>query len=134
MKKVIFLMLAVCFTVTLAFAADMPAAKSAGPAATEVLSETVVMKGTVIDLMCAGSKTPEELAEFVKTHTKECALMPQCEGSGYAIFSDGKLTKFDSASSLKVAEFLKKADSKLDVTVTVTKSGEELSLVSIENQ
>lgn len=95
---------------------------------------TLTLKGDIIDNQCAGSKTPEELAEFTKTHTKECALLPACAASGYAIFADGQLLKFDKDSNAKVQEFLKKDESKLQVVVEAKKVGEELSLVSIKNQ
>jgi hypothetical protein len=95
--------------------------------------EAITLKGTVIDNMCAdGSK--ENLAEFIKTHTKQCALMEHCVASGFSIYADGELHKFDAASNKKIAEFLKKADSKLQVVVKAEKSDTELSLISIENQ
>ena len=94
----------------------------------------VTLKGDIIDNLCAGTKSPEELTAFLKTHTKECALAPACAGSGYCIFADGKLNKFDKDSSAKIEEFLKKADSKLQVVVEAKKAGEELNLASIRNQ
>ena len=115
MKKILFVLIALCFVSSLAFAEDM------------------VLKGDVIDNMCAGANQAT-LAEFVKTHTKGCALMPSCIDSGYSIFANGKLYKFDKDSNAKVVEFLKKADSKLQVAVTAKQVGDELSLLSIENQ
>jgi phosphoribosylamine-glycine ligase len=94
----------------------------------------LTLKGVIIDTQCAGTQTPEQLAEFVKTHTKECALAPSCAASGYNIFADGKLSKFDKESSAKVEEFLKKEDSKLQAVVEAKQVGNELSLVSIKNQ
>jgi hypothetical protein len=129
MKKVLFVLLALCFVSSLAFAQDM--AKVA--TTTVTTPEAMVIKGDVIDNMCAGANK-DNLAEFVKTHTKECTLKPGCMDSGYSIFADGKLYAFDKESSAKVAEFLKKADSKLQVTVTAKQVGDELNLVSIENQ
>ena len=120
MKKVILL------TAMLFFAASAVFAQTA--------ASTQTIKGTIIDNMCAGSQKPEALAEFVKTHTKQCALQPHCAASGYSIFSEGKLVKFDKASNAKIEEFLKKSDSGLNVTVVANKVKDELSLVSIENQ
>jgi hypothetical protein len=118
-KKVIFSLLALVFVASsLAFAQD---------AAT-----TVTLKGDIIDLRCAGSQNAQQLAGFVKTHTKECALA--CADSGYAIFAEGALSKFDKDSNAKIEEFLKNADSKLQVVVEAKKTGEELTLVSIKNQ
>jgi len=94
----------------------------------------ITLKGDIIDNLCADSQSPDELAEFVKTHTKECTLSPECAKSGYSIFADGKLYKFDSESNAKIVEFLKKEDSKLQVVVEAKENDKELSLTSVENQ
>jgi len=96
-------------------------------------ADPLSLQGDIIDNMCANGPK-DALADFVKTHTKECALAPHCAASGYSIYADGVLYKFDSASSKKVEEFLKQESSKLQVVVKANKVGEELSLISIENQ
>ncbi len=93
----------------------------------------VTLRGDIIDNMCANA-SKDNLAEFVKTHTKECALMTHCVASGFSIYADGKLHKFDVESNKKIEEFLNKSASKLQVVITAKKSGDEYSLVSIENQ
>jgi len=116
--------------------ATAPAAPAAETVAAPVASpESAVMsiKGIIIDNNCA-EMNKADLATFITTHTKECALKPECVASGYALYSDNKLMKFDAASNSKVEEFLKKGDSKLQVVVEANKTGEELSLVSIKNQ
>ena len=134
MKKLVLAVMAVCLVTGFALAQETQApAPDVSPAAA-VAPESVTIEGDIIDNMCADSQKPEALAAFVSTHTKQCALMPDCEASGYSIYSDGALTKFDAESSAKVAEFLKKEDSKLQVVVVASKTGDELSLVSIENQ
>ena len=141
MKKVLFVLMALCFVSSLALAQDMAqstATVTTTDSTTTVTKtvttpESIVLKGDVIDNMCAGANKAN-LAEFVKTHTKECTLKPGCMASGYSIYADGKLYAFDKDSNAKVAEFLKKADSKLQVTVTAKQVGDELNLVSIENQ
>ncbi|MFA6129986.1 MAG: hypothetical protein WC731_03260 [Candidatus Omnitrophota bacterium] len=135
MKKILFVLMALCFVSSLAFAQDMakPVDTTTAVAAPATTPETMALKGDIIDNMCAGTNKAN-LAEFVKTHTKECALMPNCQASGYSIFADGKLYAFDKDSNAKVAEFLKNADSKLQVTVTAKQVGDELSLISINNQ
>jgi len=95
--------------------------------------EVMTVKGIIIDNMCANANS-DNLAEFIKTHTKQCALMPNCVASGYSLFTEGKLHKFDQASNKKIEEFLRKVESRLEVVVKVEKVGEELKLVSIENQ
>jgi len=113
-----------CFAASMAFAAELPAKAE----------KAITLKGDIIDNHCAGSQNKNQLTAFVKTHTKECALMPLCAASGYSIFSNGKLLKFDKVSNTKIEEFLKKPDSKLQVMVTAEKENKELSIVSIENQ
>jgi len=95
--------------------------------------ETMTLKGDIIDNKCAAANK-DNLSDFVKTHSKQCALMPACAASGYSIYADGMLYKFDQESVKKVHEFLKKENSKLQVVVAVTKAGEEYTLVSVENQ
>lgn len=61
--------------------------------------ENNTLKGTIIDNKCA-TANKDNLAEFIKTHTKECALTPDCVASGYSIYTDGNLLKFDSDSNM----------------------------------
>ncbi|OGD11679.1 MAG: hypothetical protein A2W20_07300 [Candidatus Aminicenantes bacterium RBG_16_66_30] len=96
-------------------------------------ADVLSFKGEIVDNMCA-AENKDNLADFLKTHTKECALMSECVASGYSIFADGKLHKFDQASNKKIEEFLRKPDSKLQVVVKAERVGKELKLVSIENQ
>lgn len=133
MKKLGLFLLAVCLVVSYAFAQEAVTIGSevTVPAAGD---EAVIISGTIIDNMCAQAQKPEELGAFIETHPKSCAIMPACATGGYSIYADGVLTKFDKDSSAKVSEFLAKDDSALNVVVTVKKVGDELSLVSIENQ
>ena len=121
MKKILCFALLACFVASMAFAVETPTK----------IDKAVTLKGDIIDNMCAGAQK-SQLSTFVKTHTKECAL--QCAASGYSIFSDGKLSKFDKASNPKIEEFLKKPDTKLQVVIVAEPEGKELDLVSIENQ
>lgn len=145
MKKALFVFMALYLVSSLAFAEDVTKPSAATDTTTAAVTtlavapvvattpEVLTLKGDVIDNLCAGMNK-DTLVEFVKTHTKECVLKPGCMDSGYSVFADGKLYKFDKGSNVKVAEFLKAADSKLLVTVTARQVGDELSLVSIENQ
>jgi hypothetical protein len=133
MKKTLMLVVFACLIASVAFAQDAATttpAEQAAPAADEV----VTINGTIIDNMCSGAQTPEGLAAFVETHTKECAVKPECAAAGYSIFANGTLEKFDVESNAKVANFLAQADSTLKVTVTAKKVNGELSLVSIANE
>lgn len=125
MKNRVYGILAVFVLITLSLALHVEANSAVG--------EAVTLKGTVIDNMCAdGNK--DNIAEFIKTHTKQCALMEHCVASGFSIYADGELHKFDDESNAKIAEFLRRSDSKLNVVVKAERSGRELSLISIENQ
>jgi hypothetical protein len=96
---------------------------------------TVLIRGDIIDNMCAGTQSPAELAQFVKSHTKECALAAPCVASGYSIFDGTKLYKFDKDSNPKIETFLRKENSKLQVIIEAKKISDfELSLVSIMDQ
>jgi phosphoribosylamine-glycine ligase len=135
MKKIFVLAAALIFVTALGFAQTMDSSQQAMEPGQEMVSgEVMTLKGDIIDNKCAGMQSPEGLGDFVKTHTKMCALMPECIASGYSIYSDGKLMKFDKDSNGKIEEFLKKEDSKLQVVVEAKKTGDELSLVSIQNQ
>ena len=113
MKKIIFVLIALCFVTSLALAQD-----ATQPTATTTATATTT-------------------TTTVATTTDALVLKGDVQGnadSGYSISVDGKLYKFDAASNAKVAEFFKNADSKLQVSVTAKQVGDELSLVSIENQ
>lgn len=132
MKRLFLFALAFSMMATVAFAqSDTESAAVAAPV--PVAEDTIVLKGDIIDNMCVNAHK-DSLADFVKTHAKECPLAPGCMESGYSIFADGKLYKFAKDSNAKVVEFLKKDDSKLQVVITAKDENGELSLVSIENQ
>ena len=135
MKKYVWLVMAFLLVGSCALAEEAATQTTATAEVPAIApAETVTVTGEIIDNMCAGAQTAEALPAFVQTHTKECAAMPNCAASGYSIYADGKLTKFDAASNAKVEEFLKKPESSLKVKVTANKVGGELALVSIENQ
>jgi hypothetical protein len=94
-------------------------------------SET--MQGVLVDNACAGGHK-DDMASFVKTHTKDCALMPGCIASGYSLYTqDGQLLGFSPKSNKSIVAFLKGLNSTLRVEVKVKRTGEILELVSIKN-
>ena len=123
MKRILLTLLALLCVSSLCFARQAP-----GP------TVSVTIKGEIIDNRNAAFEKPGNLAKFIEGYNKEYALMPHCAFSGYSIFADGKLTKFDTKSNVKIIEFLKKPNSKLQVVVVAEKTRNLLSLVSIENQ
>jgi hypothetical protein len=147
MLRLLVVILALCFLVGFAYAQDellvenTTVSEPVAPAEAEVTPppaappvEIVTLKGEVIDNNCADAAKPSDLARVVKRHTKKCALKPACVASGYAIYTDGQLEKFDAASTAKIEEFLKKPDSKLQVVVEAQRFEDKLSLMSIKNQ
>jgi len=123
MSKLLALLVGLLLVASMAFAAETAASP-----------ETTTLNGVVVDNACASSHNAD-LAEFVKTHTKDCALMPNCEASGYSLVTpDGQARIFTKQSSKKVAKFLKAKKSTLNVEVKIKKSGAELELVSIKNR
>jgi hypothetical protein len=109
-------------------------AAAAEPGAGTTPATGTTLQGIVIDNACA-SGHKDSLAEFTKTHTKDCALMPGCIASGYSLYTpDGKLHTFTKASNAKIVEFLKGKDSRLAVELKVKQVGKRLELLSIKNQ
>ena len=98
----------------------------------ETTADVMTHKGVLIDNTCAADKTEDKLADFVKNHSKDCVM--KCKDSGFSLYSDGKLYKFDEESNAEIIEFLEMEDSTLDVVVEVTHGDNDmLSLVSIKN-
>lgn len=124
-RKIAFLATAILFVGYLVFAQE-----ATTPAPTDVTT----VKGTIVDNMSVSAQKPETLSEFVKTYKKEDALKAPCAASGYSIYANGQIGKFNAASNVKIKEFLNKADSALRVEVIAKWVGDELSLVSIENK
>ena len=93
----------------------------------------VSLSGTIIDNHCAAANA-DKLGEFVKTHTKDCVLAPDCKASGFALYtSENKLMPFKKANSKKIEMFLEKKNSSLNVKVSAEEVGDSLDLVSIKN-
>ena len=125
MKKTALLAAALLLAAGLAYAAE--AAKPAE------MSKAMTFEGTIIDNQCA-SQNKANLPEFIKTHPKSCALMPNCAASGYSLYMpDGKLMAFDKESNAKILAFLKKKSSKLTVVIKASEVSGELKLASIKN-
>ena len=131
MKKVMVLIAVVGFVF---LGCEKKAVESKEPTMEQIsAAKEVMLKGIIIDNLCAGTNKAK-LAEFVKTHTKECAVMPNCEASGYSIYADGTLQAFDDKSNTMIIAFLKDPKSKLKVNVTVKEIDGKLMLIKIGNQ
>jgi type 1 fimbria pilin len=93
----------------------------------------VKLTGYVIDNACSARATGDTALDKVKAHSTKCAQMPNCAKSGYAIFADGKLYKFDEDGNAKVAELLKntKAEKGFGVSVEGTVENDILHVTKI---
>jgi hypothetical protein len=93
----------------------------------------VKLTGYVIDNACSARAAGDTALDKVKAHSTKCAQMPACAKSGYAIFADGKLYKFDEDGNKKVAELLKntKAEKGFGVSVEGTVENDILHVTKI---
>ena len=101
------------------------------------------VQGILIDEMCS-SKAEVRIVSgprleggmiVAEAHTRECALMPACEKSGYGVFTyDNKFLKFDAAGSRKALAALKasKKEDDLKVEVTGEIQGDTIKVASLK--
>jgi hypothetical protein len=101
------------------------------------------VQGMLIDQMCS-SKAEVRIVSgprleggmiVAEAHTRECALMPACQKSGYGVFTyDNKFLKFDEAGSRKALALLRasKKEDYLKVEVTGEIQGDTIKVASIK--
>ena len=86
------------------------------------------VKGVLMDKACSGKAEVRVLSTGIEggmivaeAHTRDCALMPACQKSGYGIFTtDQKFLAFDPAGSRKALEAIKASKKLDDLEVQVT--------------
>lgn len=96
--------------------------------------KSVTLTGYLIDNACAASHaTDKTFGTWVKTHGTSCATMEACEKSGYAVFADDKLYKFDDNGNTSAEELLKNTKSKkgLHVKVEGTVDGDTVKVTKL---
>jgi len=96
--------------------------------------KTVTLTGYMIDNSCAANHANDKtFATWVKTHGTSCAMMDSCEKSGYAVFADDKLYKFDDAGNTSAEALLKATKSKkgLHVKAEGTLDGDTLKVTKL---
>ena len=108
-----------------------------------VVASAAQVQGILIDEMCS-SKAEVRIVSgprleggmiVAEAHTRECALMPACQKSGYGIFTyDNKFLKFDAAGSRKALAALKasKKEDDLKVEVTGDIQGDTIKVASLK--
>jgi hypothetical protein len=102
------------------------------------------IKGILIDQMCSGSANLRISGDtgglaggmiVAEAHTRECALKPECQKSGYGVYtSDNKFLKFDPEGNRKALAAIK-ASSKLDdleVEVTGEVKGDTIKVSTLK--
>lgn len=101
------------------------------------------VKGILMDQTCS-SKAEVRIVSgprleggmiVAEAHTRECALMPACQKSGYGVFTyDQKFLKFDAAGSRKALAALKasKKEDDLKVEVTGEIDGDTIKVASLK--
>src|SRR3979409_174986 len=96
--------------------------------------KSVTLTGYLIDNSCAANHaTDKTFATWVKTHGTSCATMESCEKSGYAVFADNKLYKFDDSGNTSAEALLKSTKSKkgLHVKAEGTVDGDTLKVTKL---
>ncbi|MGA2712232.1 MAG: hypothetical protein ABSG41_03925 [Bryobacteraceae bacterium] len=95
-----------------------------------VVAPAADIKGVLMDQKCSGtadlrisSSTGSLVGGMIvaEAHTKECALMPECQKSGYGVYtSDNKFLKFDEEGNRKAIAAIKASTKIDDLEVEVT--------------
>ncbi|MBM3244949.1 MAG: hypothetical protein FJZ15_04055 [Candidatus Omnitrophica bacterium] len=122
MKKILLLGLVLMLSVSLAYAQE------------DDNVDSMELQGTIVDNISAAAHV-SDMPKFIRTYSKAKALEENNARSGYSIFSEGKLMRFDEASSESIAEFLQDPESKLEVEVEAQKVDytNELTMITIMN-
>jgi hypothetical protein len=107
-------------------------------------SSPTKIQGVLIDEKCSSNAQTRIVSEggshleggivWAYTHTRKCALMPECERSGYGLAThDNRFLKFDAAGNKKAAEMLRasKKEDDLEVEVTGDVQGDNIKVISL---
>jgi hypothetical protein len=93
------------------------------------------VQGFLVDRACGAKMASANDQKAAAGHTRECALMPPCVGSGYGVLTaDGKFITLDDAGNKKAEAALrasKKADN-VKVQVSGDQSGETMKVTAIK--
>ena len=112
-------------------------------AAFAAVASAAQVQGILIDQMCS-SKAEVRIVSgprleggmiVAEAHTRECALMPACQKSGYGVFTyENKFLKFDEAGSRKALALLRasKKEDDLKVEVSGEVQGDMIKVASLK--
>ena len=100
------------------------------------------IKGILIDKKCSAGAEVRVLSTGIEggmvvaeAHTRECALMPACQKSGYGVFTyDQKVLAFDEAGNKQALAAIKasKKLGNLEVEVTGEVKGDTIKVASLK--
>lgn len=95
-----------------------------------VAPSAATVKGILMDQKCSGKADLRISGSsgllvggriVAEAHTRECAMMPECEKSGYGVYTnDNKFLKFDESGNRKAIAALKASKKLDDLEVEVT--------------
>jgi hypothetical protein len=104
----------------------------------------VKIQGVLIDEKCSPNSQTRVVSGlnthleggivWAYTHTRKCALMPECQRSGYGLAThDNRFLKFDAAGNRKAAELLRASNKEDDLEVEVTGEvqGDSIKVLSL---
>lgn len=92
------------------------------------------VEGVLMDKMCS-MKAQKEGQAAAAMHTRDCALMPDCEKSGYGVYTkDNRYLMFDAAGNEQAAKALRASTKKDNLTVKVKGDveGDTLKVASLK--
>jgi hypothetical protein len=92
--------------------------------------------GVLMDKMCS-MKAAKEGQKGAAMHTRQCAMMPDCEKNGYGVFTaDNKYLMFDTAGNEQALTALKASKRKdnLKVKVSGDIDGDTIKVASLKLQ
>jgi hypothetical protein len=112
-------------------------------AAGAAVASAAQIQGILMDQMCSSKAEVHIVAGprleggmiVAEAHTRQCALMPECQKSGYGVFTyENKYLKFDEAGSRKALAMLRasKKEDDLKVEVTGEVQGDMIKVASLK--
>lgn len=94
------------------------------------------VQGILMDKMCSASAVKQGQS-FATAHDTKCALEPDCQKTGYGVFTaDNKFIALDAAGNAKAVAALKatKKTDNLKVTVDGEVTGDTIKVASLKLQ
>jgi hypothetical protein len=94
------------------------------------------VEGVLMDRMCS-MKAAKDGKKAATMHTRQCAMMPDCEKSGYGVFTaDNRFLAFDRAGNEQASAALKASTKKDNLRVKVNGeiNGDSIKVANLKLQ